>query len=137
MRSIVFALIAVMVATSASAGQNGRGPKGRNEPPARETSRVELSVGAAGFDLSVQQTISGYYSGKPKKGSGGLPPGVAKNYARGKPLPPGIAKRALPSDLRARLPVYPGHEYVVVGRDVLLISVRTGIVADIMIDIAL
>jgi len=137
MRSTVFVLIAAMSATAASAAQNGHGPKGRNQPHPRETSRVELSVGTAGFDLSVQQTIRGYYSGKSKKGRDGLPPGVAKNYARGKPLPPGIAKRGLPPDLQARLPVYSGHEYVVVGRDVLLISVRTGVVADIMVGIAL
>ncbi len=135
MRKAVVLMIAVVAATSAFAGQNGRGPKGHKEPQSRESSRVELSVGPAGFNVSVQQTIRGYYAGKPKVRRGGLPPGVAKQYARGKALPPGIAKRRLPLELQARLPVHRGYDYVIVDRDVLLVSIRTGIVADIIIDV--
>jgi hypothetical protein len=134
MRRLALVLIAVIAATAASAGQNARGPKGRNEPKARETTRVELHVSAAGFDVSMQQMIRGYYAGKPKAGRR-VPPGVAKNYARGRPLPPGIAKRALPADLVALLPAQPGYEYVVIDRDVLLVSVRTSLVVDILIDV--
>jgi Ni/Co efflux regulator RcnB len=132
MRSLVLVLIAVIAATSAAAGQSGRG-KGRNEPKARETSRVELSVSAAGFDVAMQQTIRGYYAGKPRAAR--MPRGVARNYARGRALPKGIAKRPVASELQAILPAQAGYEYIVVNRDVLLISVRTGIVADILIDV--
>jgi hypothetical protein len=78
--------------------------------------------------------IRGYYAGKPKAGRR-LPPGVATKYARGKPLPPGIAKRALPPDLVAILPAQSGYEYILVERDVLLVSLRTSIVVDILIDV--
>ena len=132
MRSIIVVLVAVIVATSASAGQNGRGPKGRNEPQSR--SSVDVVVRGGGVNLTVQRTIREYYADKPKSARA-LPPGVARNYARGKKLPPGIAKRSLPPDLAARLPVQPGHQYIVVESDVLLIAVSTGIVVDILIDV--
>jgi hypothetical protein len=134
MRRLAFVLIAVIATTAVSAAQNGRGQKGRPAPKARETKQVELSVHAAGFDVSMQQMIRGYYAGKPKAGRR-PPPGVAKKYARGRPLPPGIAKRALPADLVALLPPQPGYEYVVIERDVLLVSVRTSLVVDLLIDV--
>lgn len=71
---------------------------------------------------------SGYVKPEP------LPPGIRKNLARGKPLPPGIAKRALPEPLLAKLPHLDGYRYYSVGRDVALVSVATGIVADILKD---
>lgn len=62
-----------------------------------------------------------------------LPPGIAKKVARGGALPPGIAKRYLPQDLDGRLPpVQVGTERVVVGTDVLLVQVDTGLVLDII-----
>lgn len=61
-----------------------------------------------------------------------LPPGIAKNYARGKPLPPGIARKALPSGLLGLLPPRPGYEWGVVDRDVVLLVAGTMIVADIL-----
>ncbi len=64
-----------------------------------------------------------------------LPPGIAKNLLRGKPLPPGIAKVFLPSDLVTQLPVYPGYEYLAVGRDVILMDSATGVVADILANV--
>jgi Nickel/cobalt transporter regulator len=63
-----------------------------------------------------------------------LPPGIAKNLARGKPLPPGIAKRNLPPGLVGHLPPRPGYEWVAVGRDVALVAIATGVVADILRD---
>ena len=65
----------------------------------------------------------------------GLPPGIAKNLARGKPLPPGIAKRYLPPGLLGQLPSRPGYEWVAVGRDIVLLAIATGIVVDILSDV--
>lgn len=64
-----------------------------------------------------------------------LPPGIAKNVLRGKPLPPGIAKVFLPPALVSQLPVYPGYEYLAVGRDVVLVDSTTNMVADILADV--
>jgi len=61
-----------------------------------------------------------------------LPPGIAKNLARGKELPPGIAKKALPNDLVAKLGsrAQPGVTYNIVGDRV--VALRAGIVIDVM-----
>ena len=132
MRKFAIVLVAVLTATTALARQNDKGPRG---PKGRaESQGVEVVVRAGGVNVTVQQTIRSYYADKPKKAKG-LPPGVARKYARGKRLPPGIAKQALPPDLERRLPVQPGHQYIVVDSDVLLIAVATGIVVDVMLDI--
>lgn len=70
--------------------------------------------------------LSGYSS---------LPPGIRKNLARGKPLPPGIAKKMVPSPLLSRLPRYPGYEWRVAGSDLILIAVATAVVADVLYDV--
>ncbi len=65
-----------------------------------------------------------------------LPPGIAKNVQRGKPLPPGIAKRGLPTDLESRLPTLrEGLERVIVGDDVTIIEEGTRIVVDVLEDV--
>jgi hypothetical protein len=69
--------------------------------------------------------------------SGGLPPGIAKNLDRGKPLPPGIAKAYLPSQVVSSLPRLPsGFDYVVVAGKLLLVEAATQIIRDVLLDIA-
>jgi hypothetical protein len=69
------------------------------------------------------------------RGRGGLPPGIEKNLARGKPLPPGIAKQYLPSELLVRLPTVPrGTEYIVVAGKLLLVEIATQMVRDVLIE---
>ncbi|WP_137885321.1 anti-virulence regulator CigR family protein [Pseudomonas sp. 2FE] len=63
-----------------------------------------------------------------------LPPGIQKNLARGKPLPPGIAKR-FDSRLLGRLPHYDGYEWQQVGRDVVLVALATGLIYEVLHDI--
>ena len=62
----------------------------------------------------------------------GLPPGIAKNLARGKPLPPGIAKRYLPQGLLGQLPRRQGYELIVADRDILLVNEATRIIVDVL-----
>jgi len=69
------------------------------------------------------------------RGYSTLPPGIRKNLARGKPLPPGIAKKMVPGSLSGRLPRYPGYEWRIAGTDLILISVATAVVADILYDV--
>ena len=64
----------------------------------------------------------------------GLPPGIAMNLARGKPLPPGIAKRYLPGNLLARLPPRPGYEWLVVDNDIFLVVAATAVIVDVLAD---
>ena len=64
-----------------------------------------------------------------------LPPGIARNLAKGKALPPGIAKQVPPQNMLALLPVIAGHEWQVAGRDLLLIAIGTAIVVEILEDV--
>ncbi|WP_372016843.1 anti-virulence regulator CigR family protein [Pseudoxanthomonas sp. 10H] len=64
-----------------------------------------------------------------------LPPGIRKNLARGKPLPPGIAKKMVPGPMLRDLPVYAGHEWRVAGDDLILVSLGSGLVVEVMGDI--
>ncbi|MGR8919205.1 MAG: anti-virulence regulator CigR family protein [Gammaproteobacteria bacterium] len=61
-----------------------------------------------------------------------LPPGIRKNLARGKPLPPGIAKKQPGSALIARLPRVDGHQWLEVGRDLVLVAAGTYVVKEII-----
>ncbi len=80
------------------------------------------------------------------RGGGGLPPGLAKReklppglerqLVKNGTLPPGISKRALPPGLASRLgPLPTGTERVIVGGDVALIDIATGVIIDILKDV--
>lgn len=106
------------------------------------------SVSPLAADYSVEvtftrgeiQTIRAWYrehgdAGERGKGRRGLPPGIAKNLARGKALPPGIAKEMLPAALLERLPPPPrGYERIIVDGKVLLVEVATQIIHDVLAD---
>jgi hypothetical protein len=68
--------------------------------------------------------------GLAKKNNGCLPPGIAKKYAMGKPLPPGIAMKTLPDSLLSRLNPMGGYQYVMVDKDILLVNEATKHVID-------
>ncbi|CAN0557161.1 unnamed protein product [Ectocarpus sp. 8 AP-2014] len=61
-----------------------------------------------------------------------LPPGIRRNLERGKPVPPGIAKR-FDGPLASQLPQYPGYEWERVGADVILIEAATRIIVDVLV----
>ncbi|HCU05656.1 MAG: hypothetical protein A2X77_05185 [Gammaproteobacteria bacterium GWE2_42_36] len=94
-----------------------------------------LSLGGSAsrvkFSDKDRVTITNFFSAHPFN-STPLPPGIAKNLARGKPLPPGIAKVFLPDDLTRLLGAYPGYDYLVAGKDVLLVNQSNQIVTSIL-----
>lgn len=66
-----------------------------------------------------------------------LPPGLEKQYQRNGKLPPGLQKRQLPSDLVLILPRrHSDYQRVIVGNDVLLIAIATGVILDILEGVA-
>ena len=79
--------------------------------------------------VGVIYVVHGYVGYAP------LPPGIRKNLARGKPLPPGIAKKMVPGPMLRDLPVYAGHEWRVAGDDLILVSLGSGLVVEVMGDI--
>ena len=61
-----------------------------------------------------------------------LPPGIQKNLARGgKPLPPGIARK-LDGRLLGQLPRYDGYEWMQAGADLILVTVATGLIYEVL-----
>lgn len=95
------------------------------------------SVESATLTEADIRMIRAYYAGaRPSDGrKGGLPPGIAKNLQRGKPLPPGIAKQYLPQYLLVRLPrAGDGLEYVVVAGKLLLVEITTQIVRRVLLN---
>ncbi|HKV97311.1 MAG TPA: hypothetical protein VJR90_07495 [Gammaproteobacteria bacterium] len=70
-----------------------------------------------------------------KSREGGLPPGIAKNLARGKPLPPGIAAQLqpLPPELVQQLPRPPaGYQIFMLDGRILLVNMATQVISDVI-----
>lgn len=63
-----------------------------------------------------------------------LSPGIQKNLARGKPMPPGIARK-LGSRLLDRIPHYDGYEWQQAGTDLLLVAIATGVIQEMLHDV--
>ena len=98
------------------------------------------------FSLETRNAISGYYGGQAraghcppglaKKNNGCLPPGQAKKWAKGRPLPGDLRYHDLPRELLSRLPpAPPNHRYVQVAGDVLMIAVGSMMVVDAVEDL--
>lgn len=91
------------------------------------------------FTALERQIIRDYYRSNLPPGLArrdSLPPGLRRQLARNGRLPPGLEKRALPPDLIARLPSRDRrYDRVLVGTDVLLILIATGVILDIIEDI--
>ena len=74
--------------------------------------------------------------GLAKKGNGCMPPGQARKWRRGEPLPRDVAYQPVPRDLEARIGPPPrGYRYVDVAGDILMIAVGTAVVVDAIQDL--
>lgn len=111
-------------------GDKGQSSKGKGGDSHDGGGNVTLRY--AGITLSTAQGYAREYG---LSGYSSLPPGIRKNLARGKPLPPGIAKKMVPAPMLARLPVYPGYEWQVAGTDLILVAVATAVVADVLLNV--
>lgn len=98
------------------AGQKGNGGGNWDSGPRIDVGGVRVILG----------DNRGYWNPGPA-----LPPGIQKNLARGKPLPPGIAKR-FDNSLLGQLPRYDGYEWRQVGTDVVLVTLATGLIYEII-----
>jgi len=106
---------------------------------------ADTSVGVV-FSRDEVSIITSWYQdhgtrnndSKGGKQKGGLPPGIAKNLQRGKPLPPGIAMQQLPQGLLQELPApHPGYERVIVDGKILLVEIATRIIHDVLTEAVL
>jgi Ni/Co efflux regulator RcnB len=111
---------------------------------AKHKGAPEISIGT--FFVSEQRdTVREYYGaqfksgecppGLAKKNKGCIPPGQAKKWALGQPLPSKVKAYSVPSALVARIGLPPaGHKYVRVDTDILLVALETDIVIDVISD---
>ena len=112
-----------------------RGEQGRERQEKREH-----------FSAQSRDSIRNYYArrmragrcppGLAKKHNGCMPPGQAKKWKIGEPLPRDVTYYNLPRRLSAEIGLPPaGHRYVRVANDILLIATGTGQVVDAIEDL--
>jgi len=98
------------------------------------------------FDDDKRAHVRGYYEeefrgghcppGLAKKHNGCMPPGQAKKWRVGRPLPQDVVSYELPPALVVKLGAPPsGYKYVRVAADILLIAVGTRVVVDAISDL--
>ena len=119
---------------------------GRDGDKSERKSQQYYAGGKRHFEQSQYVMVRDYYGehyrgrrcppGLAKKHNGCMPPGQAKKWARGQPVPRDVRFYDLPKDLRAHLPPPPPeHRYVRVASDILLIAIGTRMVIDAIEDI--
>ncbi len=140
----------------AGGGKGGKGGKhGQSEQredhgqgmnqPGKAQSGGDVRVGAY-FGEQQRMAANNYYGqqfkaghcppGLAKKNNGCLPPGQAKKYSLGQPLPAGVVYYPVPSSVVVQLGAPPsGYKYVRVASDILLIAVGTSMVVDAIQDL--
>jgi Ni/Co efflux regulator RcnB len=136
-------------------GDKGGKPKGGgHDEPRRVTSSggdrtsisVNLQIGGY-FSDSQRRAVVDYYEprfkagkcppGLAKKNNGCMPPGQAKKWRKGYPLPHDVVYYPVPDGISIRLGLPPeGHKFVRVATDILLIAVGTGMVIDAIDDLS-
>lgn len=144
-----FVVLAMLASSAALAdpppwagGGKGKG-KGREHHSERD-SRSDHA--ARHFAHEHRSAVHEYYGGEfrrgkcppglAKKNNGCMPPGLAKKWRIGRPLPHDVVYYAVPPALVVKLgEPPPGHRYVRVAADILLITVGTAIVVDAIQDL--
>ena len=138
---------------------DGAGKKDKSEKHDKKQDKKDNKVGVVQRSNNVQ-AISGSYFGEPqrvvvrtyygeqfrsgrcppglaKKNNGCLPPGQAKKWGIGQPLPREGVYYSVPQPLLVELNPAPiGHRYVRVAADILLIAIGTGLVIDAIEDLS-
>ena len=107
---------------------------------------VQVNIGAY-FGDAQRVAVREYYGprfragkcppGLAKKNNGCLPPGQAKKWVIGQPLPHGVVYYPVPAAVVVQLGAPPaGHKYVRVAADILLIAIGTALVVDAIEDLS-
>lgn len=113
--------------------------------PAPAGPQVEIRIGGY-FGYPQRTDVYNYYHerarrgfcppGLAKKDNGCMPPGQQRVWVVGRPLPPDVVYYPIEPAVQVRLGVPPpGHEFIRVASDILLIAVGTGMVVDAIQDL--
>ena len=117
----------LLLTSDGAAAQGGGGNSGGG-------ASVEFTAEIS-FSLGDRDLIRAHYVSNPNPDAKALPPGTRRNLARGKSMPPGIAKRFPPDALRSSLSIPERYHVIEVGFDVFLVEVATGIIHDVLMDV--
>ncbi len=126
-------------------GDNRNDGRGGNKDAVVRVAPAQVSIGGY-FGAPQRVVVQEYYGqqyragkcppGLAKKNNGCLPPGQAKKWAVGQPLPSDVRYYPVPQSVVLQLGVPPaGHKYVRVAADILLIAVGTGLIVDAIQDL--
>ena len=124
--------------------QNSGGKKDKHNEQARQSS-PEVKIGAY-FGEPQRVVVREYYTnqyragrcppGLAKKNNGCMPPGQAKKWAVGQPLPRDLVYYPVPQSVVVQLGAPPsGHKYVRVASDILLIAIGSSMIVDAIQDL--
>lgn len=127
-------------------GQKEKHKGGKNKDGGHEATVYHGGGGHTYFVDRQRVVIHDYYGrefrsghcppGLAKKHNGCMPPGQAKKWRVGYPLPRDVVYYELPPAVVVDLGPPPvGHRYVRVGMDILLIAVGTGMIVDAIQDL--
>jgi Ni/Co efflux regulator RcnB len=128
-------------------GDDGRKGKGKGKGWSQDGDYSRREVRGGGHFIDRQKVVVREYyvkeygrgfcpPGLAKKQNGCMPPGQAKKWQVGRPLPREVVFYDLPPTLVIELgPPPAGHRYVRVAADILLIAIGTGMVIDAIQDL--
>jgi len=125
---------------------HGKGKEKHEEKAERREEAREIKQGAYFNDRhreDVRRYYVEHYGGKKgcppglaKKHNGCLPPGQARKWAVGQPLPRDVVVYTVPQPVLTYLPPAPvGYRYERVGGDLVLIHIGDRVVVDIMLNL--
>jgi Ni/Co efflux regulator RcnB len=125
---------------------HGKGHDKQEEKADRREEARDVKQGAYFTDRhreEVHRYYSQHYGGRKgcppglaKKNNGCLPPGQARKWAVGAPLPRDVTVYAVPQPVLTYLPPAPvGYRYERVGGDLVLIHIGDRVVVDIMLNL--
>lgn len=115
--------------------------------PRSPSSNVSVNIQIGGYFAEPQRRVAHEYyepqfragkcpPGLAKKHNGCMPPGQAKKWRMGHPLPRDVVYYPVPSGVSVQIGLPPaGYKYVRVAADILLIAVGTGMVVDAIEDL--
>ncbi len=125
--------------------------KDKTKQKGHDSSTSQGQSGDAGtinisFNEQQRHVIDNYYReefqsghcppGLAKKKNGCMPPGQAKKWKKGAPLPHDVIYYDLPAEVVVQLGIPPeGYRYVRVASDILLMAVGTGMIVDAIQDL--
>jgi Ni/Co efflux regulator RcnB len=138
---------AALASAPAMADDHGKG-KGHDKKEKKAEHREDVREGAY-FSEQHREAARRYYAeqyghgkvkhcppGLAKKNNGCMPPGQARRWAVGQPVPRDVVVYEVPRPVLVQLPPAPvGYRYERVGGDIVLVRINGRVVVDIMLNI--